>query len=253
MVLVLSIHGPSARGGAARGVAVTLTATPPPKRAVPGFLRWVAGSTPKGSTVLNVGGGCDHSGEPMRVRRRAGRLVVVDPSERVEENTSADEQHCMTLEEFAADHEDEFDLAFAVFVLEHVRDPAAFTQAAARVLRPGGTLMAITVNQWHYFGLPAWAATRLGAADAVLRRVRGPEVAEYHVPTEYRMNTVRSTVRHLSDAGFSSVELRTWDLPSMYEPYLPRPLRGIATGWNRMAYRLDNPHLMGHLTFKAVL
>jgi SAM-dependent methyltransferase len=253
MVVVLEHRrSPTSDGRSPGGIDVTVIATPAPKRAVPGFLRWVLESTAPGASVLNVGGGCDRSGAPLRVRRRAGRFVVVDPSEHVEEN-QADEHHRATLEEFAVDHEGEFDVAFAVFVLEHVQDPAPFAEAAARVLRPGGALMALTVNQWHYFGLPAWAATRLGVADPLVSLVRGARSAEYHVPTVYRMNTIRSAVRHLSGAGFSSVEVRMWDLPEMYQPYLPRPLRGITTGWNRMAYGLDNPHLMGHLTFKAVL
>ncbi|WP_156411697.1 hypothetical protein [Nocardioides sp. Soil805] len=79
------------------------------------------------------------------------------------------------------------------------------------------------------------------------------EVDEYHCHTEYRINSIRSVTRHLARAGFSEVELRMWDLPRMYEPYLPDRLTGLATGWSRTAYRLHSPHLMGHLTFKAVL
>ena len=30
-------------------------------------------------------------------------------------------------------------------------------------------------------------------------------------------------MRHLENSGFDSVEFRCWDLPSMYEPYLPAP------------------------------
>jgi ubiquinone/menaquinone biosynthesis C-methylase UbiE len=141
---------------------------------------------------------------------------VVDPSDRVDENTTADERHQCTLEEFAESTEQRFDLAFAVFVLEHVRDPTTFTRAAARVLRPGGVLMALTVNQWHYFGLAGLLSTRTGVAERVLSHVRDPEaVADYHVPTEYRLNSTGRVSRELARAGFSAVEYRMWDLPDM--------------------------------------
>ena len=43
--------------------------------------------------------------------------------------------------------------------MEHVADPVAFTRAAAHALKPGGVFMAITLNQWHYFGLTTWATS----------------------------------------------------------------------------------------------
>lgn len=169
-------------------------------------------------------------------------------------NSDADERHQSTLEDFALEHPDQFDVAFAVFVLEHVADPAAFSQAVARVLKPGGTFMAITPNQWHFFGLTTWATSRLGLNEWLLRRVRDPgQVSEYHFRTEYRINSVRCISRHLERAGFSEVEFRMWDLPGAYEPYLPTSLTWLATAWTRGAYRLHRPNLMGHLAFKAVL
>ena len=230
-----------------------VTVTPPPRRAVPGFERWVARSTRVGDAVLNIGGGCDRSGAFPRVRRKAGRLVVVDPSPVVGQHTDADERHQLSLEEYAVDHEGEFDAALAVFVLEHVNDPAAFVASAAHVLRPGGAFLAITVNQWHFFGFTGWVATRMHVADPLLRLVRDEKaISAYHCPTTYRLNTVRCATRHLAAAGFTSVEFRMWDLPAMYEPYLPGGLSRVAGGWHAMAYRTGNPQLMGHLTFRAV-
>ena len=112
--------------------------------------------------------------------------------------------------------------------------------------------MALTVNQWHYFGLAGLVSTRTGMSEWVLSHVRDPEaVAGYHVPTEYRLNSTARVSRELERAGFSAVEYRMWDLPDMYRPYLPRPVRGLADVWHEAAYRLHAPQLMGHLTFKA--
>jgi SAM-dependent methyltransferase len=172
----------------------------------------------------------------------------------VANNRDADERYRLTLEDFAPEHADRFNVAFAVFVMEHVADPVAFTEAAARVLKPGGAFMALTLNQWHYFGLTTWATSRLGLNEWLIRRVRDPgQVDEYHFRTEYRINSIRSISRHLERAGFSEVEFRMWDQPRVYEPYLPDRLSGLATVWSRAAYRLGSPHLMGHLAFKAVL
>jgi hypothetical protein len=87
----------------------------------------------------------------------------------------------------------------------------------------------------------------------VLRLVRDEKaISEYHCPTAYRLDTVRWATRHLAAAGFTSVEFGMWDLPAMYEPYLPGGLVRVAGGWHAMAHRTGNPQLMGHLTFRAV-
>jgi len=235
-----------------QSIAVTVQVTQPPRRPVRAFDRWVAQSIQPGSTVLNIGAGADRSGHLPRIRARAGRLVGIDPSERIHDNATVDERHQLTLEQFAPSHQSEFDVAFSVFVLEHVADAPGFTAACSTVLRPGGVLMGLTVNRWHYFGLSTWAATRLGISEWLLSKVRyNDQIAAYHYPTEYRMNTIRSLSRLLDDAGFRTVEFRMWDLPSMYTPYLPARLDGLATVWQRLAYQLDRPNLMGHLTFKA--
>ena len=112
--------------------------------------------------------------------------------------------------------------------------------------------MGLTVNKWHYFGLATWATTRLGLSEWLLRRVRDDvEIARYHYPTQYRVNTVGSLSRVLSGAGFTSVEFRMWDLPRLYTPYLPSDGRGrddLASG----RIRARTTDLMGNLTFRAI-
>jgi SAM-dependent methyltransferase len=227
----------------------SVVASRPPKRAVTWFARWVARECPPDARVLNIGAGRNLSGPLHPIRDKAAHLVGVDPDASIQENRDVDERHHCTLEEYAATAPEPFDLAFSVFVLEHVSDPRAFSSACAAVLRPGGVLMAITVNKWHYFGLSTWAATRLHVADRLLPRLR--PTRGYHFPTEYRMNTARAITQHLDAAGFGSVDFRYWDLPVMYEPYLPGPVRGFATHYNRAVYQVGKPQLMGHVSFKA--
>lgn len=239
-------------GGARTDFSVTVAVTPPPERPVAAFGRWVAESVEPGARVLNIGGGCNTSGRHPRVRERAGWLVAVDPSGRIHDDSEADERHQQTLEEYAATHPQQFDVAFAVFVLEHVARPDDFVQATGGLLRPGGVLLALTPNLRHYFGLATWTANRLGVEELVLSAVRDRGAVErYHVPTEYRLNSIHAVSRRLERAGFAGVEFRMWDLPRMYEPYLPGPLRHVAHAWNHVAYRTGRPNLMGHLTFRA--
>ncbi len=227
-------------------------ATPAPRGGVAGFAAWVAQECPQGGRVLNIGAGKNLSGRLRPVRRRAGCLVGIDPDSAIHDNDTLDERHQATLQEYARQDPEPFDLAFSVFVLEHVSDPRTFVDAAARVLRPGGVLMGLTVNKWHYFGLATWAATRTGVSEPLLRRLRPAEqVASYHFATEYRINTIRAVTSHLRHSGFASVEFRCWDLPTLYEPYLPPRVRGFATAYDRWVYRIGSPHLMGHLTFLA--
>lgn len=232
-------------------ISVSVSAARPPRRAIAWFDRWAARSTPKGAAVLNIGAGANRSGDLSRVRARAGRLVGLDPSDRINQNVHLDERYQQSLEQFAPGHPDEFDMAFSVFVLEHVADPEGFADSCAQVLKPGGTLMGLTVNKWHYFGLTTWAATRLGVSEWLLGKVRHD--VDYHYPTEYRCNTVGALSRVLAGAGFRSVEFRMWDLPRLYEPYLPGPVVGVAWAWQRTVYGLGQPRLMGNLTFKAIL
>ncbi|HEX6150020.1 class I SAM-dependent methyltransferase [Nocardioides sp.] len=235
------------------GLAVTVKVVPPPRRVVGAFDRWIASTIPASSTVLNIGAGRNVSGQLPRTRRRASRLVGVDPSSRVLQNVSLDERHQSTLEQFAPYHREEFDAAFSVFVLEHVTEPRAFTAACAATLRPDGALFALTVNKWHYFGMSTWAATRLGVSEWLLHRVRtDAAIDHHHYPTAYRMNSIGVLARLLAEAGFTSVEFRMWDFPELYTPYLPARAHGFASAWSAVAYRLSWPGVMGHLTLRAV-
>ncbi len=230
----------------------SVTATLPPRSAVGGFCQWVARACPPDARALNIGAGRNVSGPLRAVRAKVGHLVGIDPDPSIWDNDHVDERHQLSLEEYGATRPDPFDLAFSVFVLEHVARPEAFTAAAAAVVRPGGSFMALTVNKWHYFGLSTWALTRLHLADRLLPHLRpAVQVEAYHFATEYRLNTAHSIRRHLAAAGFRAVDFRYWDLPLMYEPYLPGPTKGIAGPYHRAVYRWGQPQLMGHITLKA--
>jgi 2-polyprenyl-3-methyl-5-hydroxy-6-metoxy-1,4-benzoquinol methylase len=211
--------------------------------------------------VLNIGAGEDWSGPMHPVARRSAYVVGVDPDQAIERNRSLDERHRAALEEWATDNTGRFDVALAVYVLEHVSEPDAFMTACARVLKPGGRFFALTPNVHHYFGATTWALSRLGLAERVLDRITahhaGDDAAHHHhahqhFRTEYRLNSMRQISRHLEAGGFSSVQFRCYDATARYAWYVPAGAQWFPTAYSRFAYTIGSPELMGHLSFRAV-
>ncbi len=233
---------------------VTATAVPAPRDTVHHFVRWVSQHCDEGARVLNVGAGCDVSGALRPLARRRPHLVGVDPDGAVERNAALAERHRMTLEEFAESTTERFDAVIAVYVLEHVRRPDEFTRAAAALLRPGGSLFALTLNVQQYFGAATWLLSRANVADQALHWLKGDDLHhEHHFPTVYRCNSQRAVRRHCEAAGFGEVEFRCYDAASRYEWYLPDRLRWFPSVYSRFAYAVGAPGLMGHLTFRATM
>ena len=158
-------------GALASGIRSGRSRHPPQQCA--GFARWVAEECPQDARVLNIGAGCNLSG--CAEARSAGAQACSWGSTRTRPSATTrpwTSGHCQSLEDYAATGPEPFDLAFSVFVLEHVHDPKAFTERLRPRPGPGGVLMGMTVNMWHYFGLATWAATRAGVADRLLPHLR---------------------------------------------------------------------------------
>jgi len=93
------------------------------------------------------------------------------------------------------------DIVVSDFVVEHLPDPSAYFDEAARVLKPSGYLCIRTPNLMSYFGLAARllpARFRSGA----LRRGQPRREAQDIYPAEYLCNTRRTLSRYLESAGF---------------------------------------------------
>jgi SAM-dependent methyltransferase len=248
-IRVAGTPSPAATSTCSRSVHIV----PPPRRGVRSFASWVAESCGPDARVLDIGAGCNLSGPLRPLVRQEPYLVGVDPDESILRNPCLDERHQMSMEDFATDHAEQFDAAFAIYVLEHVCHPPEFIAACARVLKPGGSLFALTLNMHQYFGLLTWASTRVGLSDRILERLKTPSVvAAYHFPTQYRLNSIRTVSHHLDAAGFSSVDFRCYDDTSRYGWYLPAGARWFAPVYTRTAYAIGSPELMGHLSFRAV-
>lgn len=164
-----------------------------------------------GCSWLDAGGGQSPFPEnPDLARRLAGqcsRLVAVDPSGNVQRNRFAHEREQCALETYESGSP--FDLATARMVVEHVGSPEAFVQALARLVRPGGVAIVLTVNLHS----PVTLISRLlpfsfhRHATRLLWECEGEDV----FPTTYRMNT-RGVLRRLFEqAGFEEREFMWLD------------------------------------------
>lgn len=108
-------------------------------------------------------------------------------------------------------------------VAEHLERPAESFAECLRVLKPGGRMVVMTVNQWF----PPIAAARLmphGLRQIANRIASGTEL-EDTFPAYYRANTTKSLEQAARTAGFTVDELR-------YMPHHPHYLM-----FSTIAYR----------------
>jgi SAM-dependent methyltransferase len=152
------------------------------------------------SDVLDAGCG---SGRVFQ-HRLAGRVrhvIGVDVTDQMRDNKNIDTSTKADLGNLPFDDET-FDLVVMSTVAEHLREPERVFLELARVLRPGGRLLVLTPNRWHYVTLAARALPH--RAHVAFNRWRG--VDEHDVfRTAYRANTAQR-LRELTESSRLTVE-----------------------------------------------
>ena len=96
----------------------------------------------------------------------------------------------------------QFDMAIVSHVAEHLVDPEAVFAELSRVLKPGGRLLLLTPNRWHY--VPLGARLMPHRVHIAFNNWRGIETADIF-PTQYRANTA-GRLRALSEQAGLDVE-----------------------------------------------
>lgn len=118
---------------------------------------WHSAKPLEGITVLDIGCGAGLLSEPLA--RLGARMTSIDPSkanievakDHAEPQNLEIDYRCMTAEALAAEGA-QFDAVLAMEVIEHVRDVERFLGQAATMVRPGGMLVAATLNRtWKSF------------------------------------------------------------------------------------------------------
>lgn len=159
---------------------------------------------------LDVGCGrniihCKAAAEQLAARCR--RLVGIDPSENILENTLVHERAQCMLEDYRT--EQPFDLITLKMVAEHITDPEGAVGAMRRLLRGGGRVVIYTVWKWAPVSIiaattPMWVHHR---AKAVLFG----SAERDSFPVAYRMNTRRELESLFSANGFREESFRYLD------------------------------------------
>jgi SAM-dependent methyltransferase len=263
--------------------------------------QWIAEVAVPTDSLLDIGAGDGDDQYCRLVRPLVGRFEGIDPDPYLAEHRGLDAGEQTTIEDFARQFvagggggggggggageggggpRRGFDLALAIYVVEHVAEPVEFFRAARSCLRPGGSLFIITPNLWHYFGLVTKASMALGVEERLLTALRsahearlqpdgdtssppsghvhgpghgqGHSQAAAHFSLAYRANSVRALRRVGDEAGFSALEIRHLENPAVFETYFPGRAAAFPRWYSRTIHRLGRPTLFGTLICRFV-
>jgi SAM-dependent methyltransferase len=211
-------------------------------------------------SLLDIGSGDGDDHYLKLIRPLVARVVGVDPDPHGSAHEGLDEWHQTSIESFTAGltgSSGAFDLALAVYVVEHVVEPVAFFRAARECLRPGGSLFVVTPNLWHYFGVAAKATMALGIDEKLLRTLRARKPGHdhdhvAHFSVAYRANSVRALRNVGAEAGFSSLEIGHLENSAVFETYFPGRFVAFPRWYSRSVHRIGRPELFGTLICRFV-
>jgi len=149
------------------------------------------------SRVLDAGAG---AGEMFSydLKSRVREVVGADLDPRVESNPQLHRGIVTDLASIPV-VDDYFDMIFSRYVFEHVQRPSAFLKEMNRLLRPGGSLIFLTPNKWHYVALAARLTPHRMHERFNRMRGRGDEDT---FSTVYRLNSASDLRRELRMSGF---------------------------------------------------
>lgn len=164
--------------------------------------------------VAALDAGCGKTSSLRRFRGRIARLVGADIHAPVAPVPYLDEfaivDLCGPSDAFA---EGSFDIALSTFTLEHFADPAAALANLHAWVRPGGTLVATTVNRRHpfvnaYLSLPTslrarvqpWVKATAADAHPLVGACNDPAVIRASIEAAGFTDVTLQTVGHLSRA-----------------------------------------------------
>jgi SAM-dependent methyltransferase len=165
-----------------------------------------------GQRVLDVG--CGRGGVIELLWREAGLAVGVDPDRASLREHRAPIRRVCALGEALPLAADQFDLALALWVLEHAPRPETLLGEAHRALRPGGRLLFLTPNARH----PLLLFNRFSWAFPAVQRLLVPRLYGRAEADTFRVRYQANTLPRLrtlaAQAGFSVAELRTISDPT---------------------------------------
>lgn len=193
--------------------------------------------------ILDIGCGRGFDDEialQTTIAAEARFYVGVEPDSEIPLNPVFSEVH-RTFLESAPIPPESVDVAFAVMVLEHLRDPQPFWDRLFEVLKVGGVFFGFTIDARHWFAKASRIAEALRLKDWYLDRLHGRrgETRYANYPVFYRCNTPAQVASCAT--RFRSIECTSFGKLGQMDYYLPTGLRGIARTIDRLDSALDRP------------
>ncbi len=185
----------------------------------------------EGDLMLDAGCG---SGRVFRYElpRRPRLIVGVDLTEEPRGNPNIDAAARADLARLPF-RDSVFDLAVSSHVVEHLAAPEAVFRELARVLKPGGALLILTPNRWHYVTVAARLLPH--RVHVAFNRWRGVDARDIF-PTRYRANTAGRLRRLLEGAGLFVERLDQFETEPEYLAFHPVTY-GIGVAYERLVNR----------------
>ncbi len=131
--------------------------------------------------------------------------------------------------------DDTFDIAVSSHVAEHLTQPERVFGELARVLKPGGLLMMLTPNRWHYVTISS--ALMPHRFHLTYNRWRGVDTHDIF-PTVYRANTAGRLRGLCERAGLNVEELLQFETEPEYLAF-STPTYAAGVGFERLVNRFD--------------
>jgi len=191
-------------------------------------------------TVLDIGCGLGFDNEiqyQQALSTQAGRFIGIEPDRAIDPPKLFTEVYHTSLEK-APIAPGSVDVAYAVMVLEHVSDPAAFWSRLREILTPGGVFVAFSVNGAHWFAPIARFMSIIKLKSKYLDLLHGKLGTERYedYPVYYRTNTPRQIRRHTRQ--FRAVRTDLFGPAGNVASYAPGPLQPIVRAVDSLTYRL---------------
>lgn len=170
-----------------------------------------------GLRILDIGCGGGLVSEPLA--RLGASVTGIDPAA---DNIEAARTHAgitglqidyraTTAEDVAANGE-QFDAVLCLEVVEHVPDPAGFIALSASLVRPGGLLVASTINRT----MKAWLLAIVGAEYVLRWLPAGTHRWD-------RFVTPDEMARHMAAAGLTSIQFEGLVYDPLRDVWSPSP------------------------------
>ena len=127
-----------------------------------------------------------------------------------------------------------FDVIISSHVAEHLTQPERVFRELARVLKPGGRLLILTPNRWHYVTLSA--ALLPHSFHLRYNQSRGVDAHDIF-PTVYRANTARRLRSLYESAGLRVEQLYQFETEPEYLAF-STPTYALGVGYERIVNRV---------------